>query len=71
MIRCQKCGRPNTNAPCSKKVRLYQGIGYSFRLEVNTPNCMYCTAELYDKDIEKWIRIEANEKIRNNVVEEP
>lgn len=66
MIICPRCGFENKNPKLEKRFRIYEGKGYSFGIEVETPSCEKCRKELYDKKIEETIRRIAHEKISNS-----
>ena len=61
--RCFECGNNSGNWVRKKSTRIYEGEGYSFGLEVETPYCEKCGAPVYDRDIEQEIREKAHLKI--------
>ena len=52
-IRCFECGNKSQKWIYKKTKRKYQGKGYCFELEVETPYCERCGAPIYDKEIEQ------------------
>lgn len=48
-IRCFQCGNVSENWILKKSIRKYQGDGYSFELEVETPYCEKCGSPIYDR----------------------
>ena len=61
-LRCFECGNKRTNYIFRKSKRLYEGEGFNFELEVETPYCEKCDAPLYDRELEQEIRKKAHNK---------
>lgn len=62
--RCFECGNNSGKWVFCKSRREYKGDGYCFVLDVETPYCEKCGSPIYDKEIERKIREEANIIIR-------
>ena len=62
-IICFECGNKSTDYVFKKSIRKYEGDGFKFDLEVETPYCEICGSQLYDRDIEEHIRDKAHNLI--------
>lgn len=47
---CFECGSKNIDPETRKETRIYEGEGYSFKLEVDIPYCKDCGYKLYDRE---------------------
>lgn len=65
-IICFECGSKNIDPETRKETRIYEGEGYSFKLEVDIPYCKDCGSKLYDREKEQAIR----EKAHNIIIEQ-
>lgn len=65
-IRCFQCGNVSENWILKEYIRKYQGDGYSFELEVETPYCEKCGSPIYDRKIEQEIREKAHKMIQKS-----
>ena len=62
--RCFECGNRTSNCEFRKSTRKYEGDGYEFELNVETPYCEKCGSPIYDKEIEQEIREKAHKLIK-------
>lgn len=65
-IRCFQCGNVSEDWILKKSIRKYQGDGYSFELEVETPYCKKCGSPIYDRKMEQEIREKAHKMIQKS-----
>ena len=62
-IICFECGNKSTDYVFKKSIRKYEGDGFKFDLEVETPYCEKCGSQLYDREIEEKVRDKAHNLI--------
>ena len=65
--RCFECSFKSKNAIFRKSTRRYEGNGYDFELDVETPYCEKCGSPIYDKEIEEEIREKAHKMIEEQI----
>ena len=60
---CFECGNDSGKWEIKKSTRKYEGEGYCFTLDVETPYCKKCGDPIYDREIEGKIRVRAHRMI--------
>ena len=63
ICRCFECRNDSGKWEIKKSTRKYEGEGYCFTLDVETPYCKKCGDPIYDREIEGKIRVRAHRMI--------